>query len=155
VRLHLPLIHTVPPWLDLLGSSTPRPLLVPAVPSLLMWYVFAISTYGTTSVIFGSRPDPRLRHRPLPLHQQSCRNRSTALAAFFWKGTDRDWNQLRALLLAVRLLSDAAVCCRCTSTVPSIVAVSKPGLAHNHLPPYFRRRRGIFGGFGSGGVSLL
>jgi Ni/Fe-hydrogenase subunit HybB-like protein len=143
-----PLIHTGRPWVDFWLFPYPNDrYLWPQFRSPLMWDVFAISTYGTTSLIFwylGLIPDfATVRDR--------CKNPVQralySLAAFGWKGTVRDWNHYERAYAQFAWIA-APLVLSVHSTVSFDFAVSKvPGWHTTIFPPYFVAGA-IFGGFG-------
>jgi len=144
-----PLIHTGRPWLDfwLFPYPNDRGPLWPQFRSPLMWDVFAISTYGTTSVIFwylGLIPDfATVRDRCTNKFQRMA----YSLAAFGWRGTAKDWNHYERAYAQFAWISTPLVL-SVHSTVSFDFAVAKvPGWHTTIFPPYFVAGA-IFGGFG-------
>jgi molybdopterin-containing oxidoreductase family membrane subunit len=144
-----PLIHTGRPWVDFWLFPYPNDrLLWPQFRSPLMWDVFAISTYGTTSTIFwflGLIPDlATVRDRCVP---GSLRHKIYSLAAFGWRGTVKDWNHYERAYAQFAWIS-APLVLSVHSTVSFDFATSKvPGWHTTIFPPYFVAGA-IFGGFG-------
>ncbi len=144
-----PLIHTGRPWLDFWLFPYPNDrVLWPQFRSPLMWDVFAISTYGTTSVIFwylGLIPD-------FATVRDKCRVGSLkraiySLVSFGWKGTVKDWNHYERAYAQFAWISTPLVL-SVHSTVSFDFATSKvPGWHTTIFPPYFVAGA-IFGGFG-------
>ena len=144
-----PLIHTGRPWVDFWLFPYPNDrLLWPQFRSPLMWDVFAISTYGTTSVMFwylGLIPD-------FATVRDKCRVGSLkraiySLVSFGWKGTVKDWNHYERAYAQFAWISTPLVL-SVHSTVSFDFATSKvPGWHTTIFPPYFVAGA-IFGGFG-------
>jgi Ni/Fe-hydrogenase subunit HybB-like protein len=144
-----PLIHTGRPWVDFWLFPYPNDrFLWPQFRSPLMWDVFAISTYGTTSLIFwylGLIPDfATVRDKCQP---GSLKRKIYSLVAFGWKGTVKDWNHYERAYAQFAWISTPLVL-SVHSTVSFDFAVSKvPGWHTTIFPPYFVAGA-IFGGFG-------
>ncbi|MBA3846385.1 MAG: polysulfide reductase NrfD [Planctomycetes bacterium] len=143
-----PLIHTGRPWVDFWLFPYPNDrALWPQFRSPLMWDVFAISTYGTTSLIFwylGLIPDfASVRDKAKNPLQRAI----YSIASFGWKGTVRDWNHYERAYAQFAWISTPLVL-SVHSTVSFDFAVSKvPGWHTTIFPPYFVAGA-IFGGFG-------
>ena len=144
-----PLIHTGRPWVDFWLFPYPNDrVLWPQFRSPLMWDVFAISTYGTTSVIFwylGLIPDfATVRDKCRP---GSLKRAIYSLVSFGWKGTVKDWNHYERAYAQFAWISTPLVL-SVHSTVSFDFATSKvPGWHTTIFPPYFVAGA-IFGGFG-------
>ena len=99
--LLFPLIHTGRPWLDYWMLPVPNQMAMwPQFRSPLMWDVFAVSIYGTVSLLFwyvGLIPDfATMRDRAREPKMQ----RIYGLFALGWRGSHRQWlHYERAYLL--------------------------------------------------------
>jgi len=144
-----PLVHTGRPWVDFWLFPYPNDrLLWPQFRSPLMWDVFAITTYGTTSAIFwylGLIPDfATVRDR---CKLGTLKRSIYSLAAFGWRGTVKDWNHYERAYAQFAWIATPLVL-SVHSTVSFDFATSKvPGWHTTIFPPYFVAGA-IFGGFG-------
>src|SRR6476659_1789218 len=91
--LLFPTIHTGRPWLDYYMLPVPNQMgMWPQFRSPLMWDVFAVSIYGTVSLIFwyvGLIPDlATMRDRS---KEGSLAQRLFGLFALGWRGSHRQW----------------------------------------------------------------
>jgi len=133
-----PLLHTGRPWLDYWLIPYPNNQgLWPNFRSPLVWDVFAITTYATTSLLFwyvGLLPD-------LATLRDSSNNRfSRFVYGFFsmgWRGSAKHWLRYdRAYLLLAALATPLVV------SVHSVVSLDfaagiLPGWHATIFPPYF------------------
>ncbi|HJZ46387.1 MAG TPA: NrfD/PsrC family molybdoenzyme membrane anchor subunit [Roseiflexaceae bacterium] len=133
-----PLLHTGRPWLDYWLIPYPNNQgLWPNFRSPLVWDVFAITTYATTSLLFwyvGLIPD-------LATLRDSAQNRFVKYVyGFFsmgWRGSARHWLRYeRAYLLLAALATPLVV------SVHSVVSLDfaagiLPGWHATIFPPYF------------------
>jgi Ni/Fe-hydrogenase subunit HybB-like protein len=144
-----PVIHTGRVWYAVwwLPPIPTSNHIWPNFKSPLMWDVFAISTYGTVSLLFwytGLIPDlATLRDRARP---GSLRQKILGLMSFGWRGANRHWGHFEVAYLTLAGISTPLVL-----SVHSIVsfdfAVSLlPGWHTTIFPPYFVAGA-IFGGF--------
>ncbi len=143
-----PLLHTGRPWLDFWLFPYPNSRdLWPQFRSPLMWDVFAISTYATTSIIFwylGMIPDfATIRDKTKNKFQKMF----YGILAFGWKGGHRDWIHYERAYAQFAWIATPLVL-SVHSTVSFDFATSKvPGWHTTIFPPYFVAGA-IFGGFG-------
>jgi Ni/Fe-hydrogenase subunit HybB-like protein len=146
-----PVVHTGRVWFALYpGFLIPVPnanYIWPQFRSPLLWDVFAVSTYGTVSLLFwyvGLIPDlATLRDRAT----NKIRKFFYALFSLGWTGSNRHWSNYEKAYLIF-----AGLCTPLVLSVHSIVsfdfAVSQvPGWHTTIFPPYFVAGA-IFGGFG-------
>lgn len=143
-----PLLHTGRPWLDFWLFPYPNSrMLWPQFRSPLMWDVFAITTYATTSIIFwylGLIPDfATIRDKTKNKFQKIL----YGILAFGWKGGNRDWTHYERAYAQFAWIATPLVL-SVHSTVSFDFATSKvPGWHTTIFPPYFVAGA-IFGGFG-------
>ncbi len=146
-----PVVHTGRVWFALYpGFLIPVPNangIWPQFRSPLLWDVFAVSTYGTVSLLFwyvGLIPDlATLRDRAT----NKIRKFFYALFSLGWTGSSRHWSHYEKAYLIF-----AGLCTPLVLSVHSIVsfdfAVSQvPGWHTTIFPPYFVAGA-VFGGFG-------
>ncbi len=146
-----PVVHTGRVWYALMpGYLVPFPnsnAIWPQFRSPLLWDVFAVSTYGTVSLLFwyvGLVPDlATLRDRAT----SKIRKFFYGLFALGWSGSNRHWSNYEKAYLLLAGLSTPLVL-----SVHSIVsfdfAVSQvPGWHTTIFPPYFVAGA-VFSGFG-------
>ncbi|MDA3959224.1 MAG: polysulfide reductase NrfD [Planctomycetota bacterium] len=144
-----PLLHTGRPWLDfwLFPYPNMRGPLWPQFRSPLMWDVFAISTYATTSLLFwylGLIPDfATIRDKA----KTKLAKGFYGMLSMGWTGTAKDWNHYERAYAQFAWIATPLVL-SVHSTVSFDFAVSKvPGWHTTIFPPYFVAGA-IFGGFG-------
>ena len=133
-----PLMHTGRPWLAYWLLPYPNTMgLWPQFRSPLIWDVFAVSTYGTVSLLFwftGLVPDmATLRDRA----QSKGTRRIFGVLSLGWRGSARHWHRYEMAYLLLAGISTPLVL-----SVHSIVsfdfAVSNlPGWHATIFPPYF------------------
>ncbi len=137
--LLFPTIHTGRPWLDYWMMPVPNQMAMwPQFRSPLMWDVFAVSIYGTVSLLFwyvGLIPDlatMRDRSRPGSLAQKL-----NGIFALGWRGSHRQWHHYeRAYLLLAGLATPLVLSVH--SVVSFDFATSQlPGWHTTIFPPYF------------------
>jgi Ni/Fe-hydrogenase subunit HybB-like protein len=142
-----PILHTGRPWFFHFFLPLPNDMdMWPQFRSPLMWDVFAISTYATTSILFwymGMVPD-----------LATFRDRATSkikgliygILALGWRGSARQWHRYeRAYLILAALATPLVLSVH--SVVSFDFAVSQvPGWHTTILPPYFVAGA-IFSGF--------
>ncbi|MFN0069601.1 MAG: NrfD/PsrC family molybdoenzyme membrane anchor subunit [Limisphaerales bacterium] len=146
-----PVVHTGRVWYALMpGYLIPFPnsnAIWPQFRSPLLWDVFAVSTYGTVSLLFwytGLVPDlATMRDRATSRIKKFC----YGLFSLGWTGSNRHWSNYEKAYLILAGLSTPLVL-----SVHSIVsfdfAVSQlPGWHTTIFPPYFVAGA-IFSGFG-------
>ncbi|HVJ81421.1 MAG TPA: NrfD/PsrC family molybdoenzyme membrane anchor subunit [Planctomycetia bacterium] len=144
--LIFPTIHVGRIWLVYWLFPYPNQMQMwPQFRSPLLWDVFAISTYGLTSLLFwylGLLPDlASLRDRAVGIRKWIY-----GLLAFGWRGSNRHWHRYeRAYLLLAALATPLVLSVH--SVVSFDFAVSQlPGWHTTIFPPYFVAGA-IFGGF--------
>ena len=142
-----PIIHLGRPWLAYYLLPYPNTMgLWPQFRSPLVWDVFAVTTYGTVSLLFwytGLVPD-------LATMRDKSQNRFLrmvyGLMALGWRGSARHWNNYQMAYLLLAGLSTPLVV-SVHSVVSFDFAVSiLPGWHSTIFPPYFVAGA-IFAGF--------
>jgi molybdopterin-containing oxidoreductase family membrane subunit len=133
-----PAMHTGRPWVDYWLMPYPNDLsLWPQFKSPIIWDVFAITGYATTSVIFfylGLIPDlatvrDRAKH---PLQKMIY-----GALAMGWKGTAADWRHYERAYAQFAWLATPLVI-GMHSTIATLMAVGDvPGWHATIFPPYF------------------
>jgi Ni/Fe-hydrogenase subunit HybB-like protein len=133
-----PAIHTGRPWLDYWLLPYPNTMgLWPQFRSPIMWDVFAVSTYGTVSLLFwfvGLIPDlATLRDR-----SQSRTGRVLyGMLAMGWRGSALHWHQYEtAYLLLAGLATPLVVSVHTVVSFDFAIAIL-PGWHATIFPPYF------------------
>src|SRR5438874_5173526 len=133
-----PLFHTGRPWLAYWLFPYPNTMNVwPQFRSLLIWDVFAVSTYGTVSLLFwfvGLIPDlATLRDR-----SQSRIGRVVyGMLAMGWRGSARHWHRYEtAYLLLAGLATPLVVSVHTVVSFDFAIAIV-PGWHTTIFPPYF------------------
>jgi molybdopterin-containing oxidoreductase family membrane subunit len=143
-----PLLHLGRPWFFYFLLPYPNTMdLWPQFRSPLVWDVFAVSTYGTVSLVFwyvGLIPDlATLRDSPA---QSTAARRAYGFFALGWRGASRHWARYhKAYLLLAGLAAPLVV------SVHSVVGMDfaagiVPGWHSTIFPPYFVAGA-IFSGF--------
>jgi Ni/Fe-hydrogenase subunit HybB-like protein len=142
-----PIIHTGRPWFAWWLLPHPNDMAMwPQFRSPLMWDVFAISTYATTSILFwymGLVPDlATFRDRS----KDKVRQIVYGILSLGWRGSARQWHRYERAYLILAALSTPLV-----FSVHSVVsfdfATSQiPGWHTTIFPPYFVAGA-IFSGF--------
>ncbi len=142
-----PILHTGRPWLAWWLIPHPNDMgMWPQFRSPLMWDVFAISTYATTSILFwfmGLVPDlATFRDRATTRPKQII----FGILALGWRGSARQWHRYERAYLILAAISTPLV-----FSVHSVVsfdfATSQlPGWHTTIFPPYFVAGA-IFSGF--------
>jgi Ni/Fe-hydrogenase subunit HybB-like protein len=142
-----PIIHTGRPWLFHFFLPVPNDMnMWPQFRSPLMWDVFAISTYVTTSILFwymGMVPD-------IATFRDRAKNKIEQVAygilALGWRGSARQWHRYeRAYLILAALATPLVLSVH--SVVSFDFAISQvPGWHTTIFPPYFVAGA-IFSGF--------
>jgi Ni/Fe-hydrogenase subunit HybB-like protein len=142
-----PIIHTGRPWFAYWMLPAPNDMQIwPQFRSPLMWDVFAITTYATTSVLFwymGMVPDlATFRDRAKGKIEQIV----YGVLALGWRGSARQWHRYeRAYLILAALATPLVLSVH--SVVSFDFATSQvPGWHTTIFPPYFVAGA-IFGGF--------
>lgn len=142
-----PIIHTGRPWFAWWMIPHPNDMgMWPQFRSPLMWDVFAISTYATTSLLFwymGMVPDlATLRDKS----KDKVRQVVYGLLSLGWRGSARQWHRYERAYLILAALSTPLVL-----SVHSVVSFDfatsqNPGWHTTIFPPYFVAGA-IFSGF--------
>jgi Ni/Fe-hydrogenase subunit HybB-like protein len=142
-----PIIHTGRPWFAYFMLPIPNDMVIwPQFRSPLMWDVFAITTYATTSILFwymGMVPDlATFRDRAKGKLEQII----YGVLALGWRGSARQWHRYeRAYLILAALATPLVLSVH--SVVSFDFATSQvPGWHTTIFPPYFVAGA-IFGGF--------
>ena len=142
-----PILHTGRPWFAWWMLPHPNDMQMwPQFRSPLMWDVFAISTYATTSILFwymGMVPDlATFRDRATSKLKQVI----YGALALGWRGSARQWHRYERTYLMLAALATPLVL-----SVHSVVSFDfatsqNPGWHTTIFPPYFVAGA-IFGGF--------
>lgn len=145
-----PLIHTGRPWVDYWLIPHPNTLsLYPQFKSPIVWDVFAITGYATTSVLFfhlGLLPDlAAIRDRCPDTHIGRIQRMVYSALALGWKGTAPQWRHYERAYNQFAWIATPLVI-GMHSTIATLLAVSVvPGWHASVFPPYFVSGA-IFGG---------
>jgi Ni/Fe-hydrogenase subunit HybB-like protein len=133
-----PTLHTGRPWLDYYLMPYPNNQgLWPNFRSPLVWDIFALSAYGSTSLLFwyvGLIPDlATLRDRAANIWAK----RLYAFLAMGWRGSAKHWQRYeRAYLLLAALATPLVVSVHSVVSLDFAVSVL-PGWHATLFPPYF------------------
>src|SRR6267378_531531 len=133
-----PAFHTGRPWLDYYMFPYPSTMgLWPQFRSPIMWDVFAVSTYGTVSLLFwfvGLIPDlATLRDRS----QSRAGRMIYGMLAMGWRGSARHWHRYEtAYLLLAGLATPLVVSVHTVVSFDFAVSIV-PGWHTTIFPPYF------------------
>ena len=142
-----PLLHTGRPWLAYWLFPYPNTMgLWPQWRSPLMWDVFAVSTYGTVSLLFwyvGLIPDlatfrDRAKHKVVKVIY--------GMAALGWRGSANHWSRYQVAYLLLAGLSTPLVVSVHTIVSFDFAVGVVPGWHATIFPPYFVAGA-IFAGF--------
>src|SRR6266436_62404 len=133
-----PLIHTGRPWLAFYMMPYPSTMgLWPQFRSPLIWDVFAVSTYGTVSLMFwfvGLIPDlATLRDRALTKPKQII----YGMLAMGWRGSARHWHRYQSAYLLLAGLATPLVLSVHTVVSFDFATAIVPGWHTTIFPPYF------------------
>src|SRR5579871_6837095 len=133
-----PLIHAGRPWMAYFMFPYPSNMGIwPQFRSPLIWDVFAVSTYGTVSLLFwfiGLIPDlATLRDRAKSKTQQII----YGMLAMGWRGSAKHWNRYETAYMLL-----AGLCTPLVLSVHSVVSLDfavsvVPGWHTTFFPPYF------------------
>ena len=141
-----PLLHLGRPWVFYWLLPYPNTMaLWPQWRSPLIWDVFAVSTYGTVSLLFwyvGLIPD-------LATLRDRAKNRWAryiyGFLAMGWRGSARHWHRYRtAYLLLAGLATPLVVSVHSVVSLDFTVAIL-PGWHSTIFPPLLRRRCHLLG----------
>jgi Ni/Fe-hydrogenase subunit HybB-like protein len=133
-----PLIHTGRPWMSYYMFPYPSTMgLWPQFRSPLIWDVFAVSTYGTVSLLFwfvGLIPDlATLRDRALTKPKQII----YGMLAMGWRGSARHWHRYQSAYLLLAGLATPLVLSVHTVVSFDFAIAIVPGWHTTIFPPYF------------------
>ena len=133
-----PLIHTGRPWMAYYMFPYPSTMgLWPQFRSPLIWDVFAVSTYGTVSLLFwfvGLIPDlATLRDRAVGKPKQMI----FGLLAMGWRGSARHWHRYQSAYLLLAGLATPLVLSVHTVVSFDFSIAIVPGWHTTIFPPYF------------------
>src|SRR6516162_607041 len=133
-----PLIHTGRPWMAYYMFPYPSAMGIwPQFRSPLIWDVFAVSTYGTVSLLFwfvGLLPDlATLRDRAKNRIQQII----FGLLAMGWRGSARHWDRYQSAYLLLAGLATPLVLSVHTVVSFDFSIAIVPGWHTTIFPPYF------------------
>ncbi|HEV3421029.1 MAG TPA: NrfD/PsrC family molybdoenzyme membrane anchor subunit [Candidatus Acidoferrum sp.] len=133
-----PLIHTGRPWMAYYMFPYPSTMGVwPQFRSPLIWDVFAVSTYGTVSLLFwfvGLLPDlATLRDRAKSRWQQVI----FGMLSMGWRGSARHWHRYQVAYLLLAGLATPLVLSVHTVVSFDFATGIVPGWHTTIFPPYF------------------
>src|SRR5467141_4083868 len=133
-----PLMHTGPPWMAFYMFPYPSTIgRWPQFRSPLIWDVFAVSTYGTVSLLFwfvGLIPDlATLRDRALTKPKQII----YGMLAMGWRGSARHWHRYQSAYLLLAGLATPLVLSVHTVVSFDFAIAIVPGWHTTIFPPYF------------------
>ncbi len=133
-----PLIHTGRPWMAFYMFPYPSTMGVwPQFRSPLIWDVFAVSTYGTVSLMFwfvGLLPDlATLRDRAKNRFQQLI----YGALAMGWRGSAHHWHRYQSAYLLLAGLATPLVLSVHTVVSFDFAVAIVPGWHTTIFPPYF------------------
>ncbi|HUL34748.1 MAG TPA: NrfD/PsrC family molybdoenzyme membrane anchor subunit [Candidatus Eisenbacteria bacterium] len=133
-----PLIHTGRPWMAYYMFPYPSTMGIwPQFRSPLIWDVFAVSTYGTVSLLFwyvGLLPDlATLRDRAKTKWQQMI----FGMLSMGWRGSARHWKRYQSAYLLLAGLATPLVLSVHTVVSFDFAVGIVPGWHTTIFPPYF------------------
>jgi Ni/Fe-hydrogenase subunit HybB-like protein len=133
-----PLIHTGRPWMAFYMFPYPSTMGIwPQFRSPLIWDVFAVSTYGTVSLLFwfvGLIPDlATLRDRA----EVAWKQKVFGLLAMGWRGSARHWHRYQSAYLLLAGLATPLVLSVHTVVSFDFSVAIVPGWHTTIFPPYF------------------
>jgi Ni/Fe-hydrogenase subunit HybB-like protein len=133
-----PLIHTGRPWMAYYMFPYPSTMGIwPQFRSPLIWDVFAVSTYGTVSLMFwfvGLLPDlATLRDRAKRRWQQVI----FGMLSMGWRGSARHWHRYQSAYLLLAGLATPLVLSVHTVVSFDFATGIVPGWHTTIFPPYF------------------
>jgi Ni/Fe-hydrogenase subunit HybB-like protein len=133
-----PLIHTGRPWMAYYMFPYPSTMGIwPQFRSPLIWDVFAVSTYGTVSLLFwfvGLLPDlATLRDRAKSRWQQVV----FGMLSMGWRGSARHWHRYQSAYLLLAGLATPLVLSVHTVVSFDFATGIVPGWHTTIFPPYF------------------
>jgi len=137
-----PLLHTGRPWFAWWMIPIPNDMgsMWPQFRSPLMWDVFAVSTYMTTSILFwymGMVPDLATFRDRCAMQGKNLRSAIYGVLSLGWRGSARQWHRYeRAYLILAGLATPLVFSVH--SVVSFDFATSQlPGWHTTIFPPYF------------------
>ncbi len=133
-----PLIHTGRPWMAYYMMPYPSTMGIwPQFRSPLIWDVFAVSTYGTVSLLFwfvGLLPDlATLRDRAKSRTQQVI----YGVLSMGWRGSAHHWHRYQSAYLLLAGLATPLVLSVHTVVSFDFAVAIVPGWHTTIFPPYF------------------
>jgi len=133
-----PLIHTGRPWMAYYMFPYPSTMGIwPQFRSPLIWDVFAVSTYGTVSLLFwfvGLLPDlATLRDRAKTRAQQVI----YGMLSMGWRGSAHHWHRYQSAYLLLAGLATPLVLSVHTVVSFDFAVAIVPGWHTTIFPPYF------------------
>jgi Ni/Fe-hydrogenase subunit HybB-like protein len=133
-----PLIHTGRPWMAYYMFPYPSTMGIwPQFRSPLIWDVFAVSTYGTVSLLFwfvGLLPDlATLRDRAKHRYQQII----FGILSMGWRNSARHWHRYQSTYLLLAGLATPLVLSVHTVVSFDFAVAIVPGWHTTIFPPYF------------------
>src|SRR5271156_3976546 len=133
-----PLIHTGRPWMAYYMFPYPSTMGIwPQFRSPLIWDVFAVSTYGTVSLLFwfvGLIPDlATLRDRAATKPKQII----SGMLAMGWRGSARHWHRYQSAYLLLAGLATPLLLTVHTVASFDFSVATVPGWHTTICPPYF------------------
>lgn len=133
-----PLLHAGRPWMAYYMFPYPSTMSIwPQFRSPLIWDVFAVSTYGTVSLLFwfvGLIPDlATLRDRAVSRPKQMI----FGLLAMGWRGSARHWHRYQSAYLLLAGLATPLVLSVHTVVSFDFAIAIVPGWHTTIFPPYF------------------
>src|SRR6516225_6410609 len=133
-----PLIHTGRPWMAYYMFPYPSTMGIwPQFRSPLIWDVFAVSTYGTVSLLFwfvGLLPDlATLRDRAKKRYQQVI----YGMLSMGWRNSARHWHRYQSAYLLLAGLATPLVLSVHTVVSFDFAIAIVPGWHTTIFPPYF------------------
>jgi len=133
-----PLIHTGRPWMAYYMFPYPSTMGIwPQFRSPLIWDVFAVSTYGTVSLLFwfvGLLPDlATMRDRATSRYQQVI----YGALSMGWRGSSRHWHRYQSAYLLLAGLATPLVLSVHTVVSFDFSVAIVPGWHTTIFPPYF------------------
>ena len=133
-----PLIHTGRPWMAYYMIPYPSTMGIwPQFRSPLIWDVFAVSTYGTVSLLFwfvGLIPDlATLRDRAIKKPAKII----YGMIAMGWRGSARHWHRYQSTYLLLAGLATPLVLSVHTVVSFDFAIAIVPGWHTTIFPPYF------------------
>ena len=144
-----PVFHVGRVWFAVLpGYLFPFPnsnAIWPNFRSPLEWDVFAVSTYGTVSVLFwyiGLIPDLAILRDRFYRNGNKIKSAIYGLFAMGWRGSNRHWSNYEMAYLDSGRVSRLRSCCRCIPSFrsTSLFPFSPAGTPRSSLPISWRAR---------------